>query len=166
MKIKGIVLIVIQALVFNLYSQNLSESLGGINTNFQFYSDTIDLKVTDQIIIRRAEKSIGSDFIGDAAAGWGYGYQSFHLEFVARENLKIKYFKHPKARTISDSLELTFYDSNNTVLANYLSDISIIDSYKVHDSQFLYSIDLIDIPILFLDKTEKINLIVKRAEKY
>jgi len=72
MKIKGILLLVIQTIVVNLYAQNLSESLGGINTDFQFYSDTFDLKVTDQILIRRAEKSIGSALYSEAAAGWGY----------------------------------------------------------------------------------------------
>ena len=168
MKIKAFLLITIQIFVLDLYAQNLTESLGGIHTKFQIYSDTVDLKVAGQTIILRAEK-YSSKYISDGVgAGWGYGYQSYHLEFVSREYLTIQEFYHSRARRINDILELTFYNSNDTVLASLSSDISIIDLYKnsrVENCQYFYSIDLIEIPISLLDKTAKINLIVKRAVK-
>jgi hypothetical protein len=51
-----------------LEAQNLKESLGGTKTNFQIYSDTVDLKVSDQIIILRAEKQTYSD--SNFGTGW------------------------------------------------------------------------------------------------
>ena len=147
-------------------AQNLKESLGGTNTLFQIYSDTVDLKVSDQIIILRAEKQTYSD--SNFGTGWGYGYQSFHLEFITKKNIKIENYKYKTGRDNGNKLELIFYDSNNSVLATSSFPYDYVDLYNnssIIDSPFFYSIDLIDIPIVLLDKTAKIGMIKKVADK-
>jgi hypothetical protein len=164
---KTILLITVYIFSINILgAQNLKESLGGIKTNFQIYSDTVDLKVSDQIIIIRAEKKYDSD--SDFGTGWGYGYQSFHLEFITKKNIKIENYKFRTGRDNGTKLELIFYDSNNSVLATSSFPYDYIDLYNnssIIDSPFFYSIDLIDIPIVLLDKTAKIGMIKKVAEK-
>jgi hypothetical protein len=150
-----------------LGAQNLKESLGGAKTNFQIYSDTVDLKVSDQIIILRAEKQTYSD--SNYGTGWGYGYQSFHLEFITKKNIKVENYKFRNGRDNETKLELTFYDMNNGVLATTSFPYDYVDLYNnssITDSPFFYSIDLIDIPIVLLDKTAKIGMIKKVAVKY
>jgi hypothetical protein len=149
-----------------LGAQNLKESLGGTKTNFQIYSDTVDLKVSDQIIILRTEKQTYSD--SNYGTGWGYGYQSFHLEFITKKNIKIENYKYKTGRDNGNKLELIFYDSNNNILATSSFPYYYVDLYNnpsIIDSPFFYSIDLIDIPIVLLDKTAKIGMIKKVAEK-
>jgi hypothetical protein len=166
MKTKLILLIAILSVVFNSNAQNLKESLGGIKTNFQFFSDTTNLKAIDQIIIQRAEKKSSSD--SNFGTGWGYGYQSFHIEFITRKHLTVTKFAYKAGRNNNDKLELTFYDCNNIVLASYSADFSIVDLFNnslSNDSQIFYSIDLIDIPIVLLDKTVKINLTKEISSK-
>jgi hypothetical protein len=164
---KTILLITVYIFSANILgAQNLKESLGGTKTNFQIYSDTVDLKVSDQIIILRAEKQTYSD--SNFGTGWGYGYQSFHLEFITKKNIEIEYFKFRNGRDNGTKLELLFYDSNNIVLTSSSIPYNYVDLYNnssIIGSPFFYSIDLIDIPIVLLDKTAKISMIKKVAEK-
>ncbi len=167
MRYKKILLITAYIFSVNILGgQNLSESLGGIKTNFQIYSDTADLKVSDQIIVLRAEKRYSSD--SNFGTGWGFGYQSFHLEFITKKDIKIESFKYRSGRDNETRFELVFYDSQNNVLATSSSPyhyVDLLNNSSITDSPFFYSIDLIDIPIVLLDKTVKINMIKMVAEK-
>lgn len=167
MNYKSILLIAAYLFSVNILgAQNLKESLGGIKTNFLIYSDTVDLKVSDQMIILRAERKSASD--SNFGTGWGYGYQSFHLEFITKKNIIIENYKFRTGRDNGTKLELIFYDSNNSVLATSsipYYDIDLYNNSSIIDSPFFYSIDLIDIPIVLLDKTVKIGTIKKVAER-
>lgn len=167
MNYKSILLIAAYLFSVNILgAQNLKESLGGIKTNFLIYSDTVDLKVSDQMIILRAERKSASD--SNFGTGWGYGYQSFHLEFITKKNIIIESYKFRTGRDNEMKLELIFYDSNNSVLATSsipYYDIDLCNNSSIIDSPFFYSIDLIDIPIVLLDKTVKIGMIKKVAER-
>ena len=158
---KAILLITIQLIVFNILgAQDIKESLGGIKTNFRIFSDTIDLKVIDQIIILKAEKQTYSD--SNLGTGWGYGYQSFHLEFITKKNIKVDNYQYGTGRDNGSKLKLIFYDSNNNELASISIPFDYVDQYNnlsIINSPFFYSIDLIDIPIVLLDKTDKIDMI-------
>ncbi len=159
-------MLVLQFSVLHMYAQNLGQSLGGVKTNFQFFSDTINLNVTDQIIVQRAEKKTYSDV--NFGTGWGYGYQSIHLEFTTRKDLAVKYFEFKAGGNNGDRIEMSFYDINNILLATYTNDFTIVDLFNnplIKDSLYFYSIDLINIPIILLDNTTKINLVKKEARK-
>jgi len=164
---KKVLIIVIQLFVANiLVAQNLNESLGGVKTNFKIVSDTVDLKVSDQIIILKAEqKHYGSPTFG---YGWGYGYQSFHLEFIAKKDIRIETFKFRTGRDNESKLELIFYNSENNILASTsvpFESVDLLSNPSTVDNSFFYSIDLIDIPIVLLEKTYKIGLTKKEASK-
>lgn len=167
MKTKNVLIIVIQLFVVNILgAQDLKELLGGIKTNFKIVTDTVDLRVSDQIIILRAEKN----HYGDASfgVGWGYGYQSFHLEFIARKDIKAETFKFRPGRGNGSELELTFYNSENSLLASAsvpFDQVDVLTNPATVDRSFFYSIDLIDIPIVLLEKTSKIGMIKKVSSR-
>lgn len=162
-----VLLIVIQLFVVNaLEAQNLKESLGGIKTNFKIVSDTVDLRVSDQIIILRAEKKSSEN--SSFGTGWGYGYQSFHLEFIAKKEIKVETFKFKPGRDNESKLELTFYNSENSILASLSVPFDQVDALSnptTSDRLFFYSIDLINIPVVLLEKTYKINMIKKVSSR-
>lgn len=167
MKNKMIILVVIQLFVFSgIGAQNLGKLLGGINTNFQIYSDTIDLKVSDQLIILKAEKKTHED--SNFGTGWAYGYQSFHLEFITSRDIRVQKYPYKSTRSNEPRLDLVFTDSSNNILATKSIPFEYVDVFNnasIVYSPFFYSIDLIDIPIVLLDKTVKINMIKKVASK-
>ena len=166
MKAKILLFVMIQLSAIVIHAQNLDEALGGVKTNFELISGTIDLKPADQIIILRAERKSYSD--ASFGTGWGYGYQSLHLEFSITEKLTEEKFRFKTGRDNEDKIALTFYDSDNVILTNCqlnYSDVDLLYNLESVRSQFFYSIDLINIPIVLLNKTAKINLIKKVADR-
>lgn len=164
---KAILFIVLHMFAVNLLvAQNLKESLGGVQTNFKIVSDTVDLNVSDQIIILKAEKKHQTDAVFSYA--WGYGYQSFHLEFITKESLKVETFKYKAGRDNESKLELTFYDPDNNLIASAsipFDDVDVYNNPSTVGNASFYSIDLIDIPLVLLDKTAKIDLTKKVASR-
>lgn len=166
MKLKVLIFTIIQLSIFNIYAQNLEDSLGGVKTDFCFFSDTTNLNVTNQMIIQRAEKNLKGNATN--GIGMGYGYQSLHIEFIAREQIIEKEYKYRTGRNNKDKLELIFYGQDNAILASCITDYSVVDLMYNSSSakkQFFYSIDLIDIPIVLLNQTMKINMIKKVAKR-
>lgn len=162
---KGILMITLYLLVINAAgAQNLKDALGGLKTNFQIYSDSVNLDVSDEIIVLKAARKFFSDC--QCGTGYGYGYQSYHLEFITKKQLAIKNVRYLIGRDNADKIELKFYDASNTLLASPTFPFSIIDLYTnsaVKNSPFFFSIDFIDIPIVLLNKTSKIDLIRRVA---
>lgn len=138
----------------SLNAQDISAALGSIETNFQFYSDTIDLEVTSQFIIKNAGTFHYSRASESYAYGYGGGYESYHLEFVTRKSLstfKIKGARH--------KFELAFVDSSNIILTNvtFNSDqVSYFGNPEYKGTPKFYSFDLVDIPVSVLDRTKTI----------
>ena len=164
---RSISLIVIQLFVVNiLVAQDLNEALGGVKTDFQIFSGTVDLNVSDQMIILKAKKRREADF--SFGYGWGYGYQSYHLEFIADKYFKVETFEHRRGGNNASRLEVIFYDSNNNILASSFipfDNVLVFSNPSINVGPFFYSIDLIDIPIVLLNKTSKISMIKKVSSK-
>jgi hypothetical protein len=165
---KKLFLLVFLVLAFscNLVSQPLSESLGGIKTNFQYFSDTVNLNVTDQILILRAEKRSHTNTV--SGVGYGYGYQSFHLEFVSYMTLIKDYSQYNRSRI----LKLKFFDENKSELATRILPITDLDQVynedydpRLMNHPIFYSIDLISVPIVLLDKTKIISITLHASGK-
>jgi hypothetical protein len=154
---KATILIILQIFIFQINcAQSISESLGGIKTKFEIFSDTIDLKVTDQIVILAAERR--SYINADDQAGWGYGYQSVHFEFITKKKL----MEIPTVGKNKNKYKLTFSDQDNVILESILIPEYSVDmriNPNISNSSVFYSIDLIDTPVLILDKTKKIDII-------
>ena len=153
---KLILFAVLQTFVLSVFmGQSLSESLGAIKTDFKLSSDTTDLNASDQIIVLGAEKRTYNSSDG---GGWGYGYQSFHLEFISIK----KIYTISGGTKERNNYRLTFSDKENYILAK----INIPGhSFKMYTNPFIknlsifYSIDLIYIPALLLEKTSKIDIV-------
>lgn len=162
--------VMLQCILFTVNAQSLTETLGGVETNFQIVSDSVDLKATDQFIIQRAEKNTKyrSGMTGDGGYGYGYGcgYQSFHLEFIARETYVTKVIDH-KDRDYN-KIVLTFYDSDDIILASQTwnrSEIDILFHSHPDNSRYFYSIDIKDVPMVLLAKTVKIDIIREVSDR-
>jgi hypothetical protein len=98
----------------------------------------------------------------------GYGYQSFHLEFIARKDIKVETFKYSLGRDNRSKLELIFYNSENLIIASSsipFESVHVLSNTSSSDGLFIYSIDLIDIPIVLLERTHKIDMIKKVSSK-
>ncbi|MDX8338282.1 hypothetical protein SLH46_03735 [Draconibacterium sp. IB214405] len=162
--------VLLQCFVFSGKAQSLTETLGGIPTNYKIVSDTVDLKATDQFIIQRAEKKAEHRSNMESYSGYGYaygyGYQSLHLEFIAKESYVWKEIE-TKNRNY-DKLLFTFYDANDEILASRswnTSEVAILYHLPSDNQRFFYSIDLLNIPIVLLEKTVKINLIREVSDR-
>lgn len=153
---KFVLVIALQLFVFQmLCAQSVSESLGGIKTNFEISTINTDLEVTEQIIVLQAERLTYISTVDQA--GWGYGYQSFHLEFITQKAIKeVQGDKNNRYK-----YRLTFIDHENVILfATDLSHNSVkkYNNPDIANSRFFYSIDLIGIPVLLFDKTKRIDI--------
>ncbi|WP_321368791.1 hypothetical protein [uncultured Draconibacterium sp.] len=154
--------LILQFSIYNSNAQNIVQSLGGIETNFQIVSDNLDLHVSNQYIIQRAEKESATRYYGEASYGYGYGYQSYHLEFIAEELYVTREIKHNDRDY--DKMELTFYTSDNRILASHTLNSTradILSNPRSVNRQYFYSIDLKDVPVILLEQTAKIDLVRK-----
>jgi len=143
-----------------LNAQNISSALGCIKTDFQFYSDTIDLDVTSQFILKNAgifKESRSSEYTG---GGWGYGYgggyESYHLEFITDKDLSTRVNK-----SVNYKYEISFVDSINVILATITFDDDKVLHYSnrlIKNPPNFYSFDLINTPVSVLDRTRKIYI--------
>ena len=138
-------------------AQDLSEKLGGVKTNFRFTSDTIDLNVSDQFIIKNAGAYNRTEEIYSGGYGYAAGYDSYHLEFITNKNLSYEYFK----RYTSFHFIISFYNSDNILLTKkqFYQEVSRYRNPDIKGSPIFYSIDLYNIPVSLLDKTSRINII-------
>lgn len=159
MKTKQVIMLAILILFAGLLKgQTLSERLGSVKTNFQFYSDTVALNVTDQFLLKNAGGYSTVYYSSDNSYAYAAGYESFHLEFITYKPLTREILK---GLLNPDHYRLEFYDSENNKLSTMkLHDkVSVAENPEIKGSPAFYSIDLYEIPISLLDKTTKINII-------
>ena len=123
------------------------ENIDHIKTNFEFhyikrfqskYEETLPMQIVKQVLLKRASFGQGSWPDG----GYGYGYESYHLEFkIADDNEK-------EWRT---SKAIFLDDNNNTLCTLRVEDVNNTSVYK--------KINLVNVPVLLLEDVAKINLI-------
>lgn len=152
--LKTLFLFGIVALSLNTNGQSLTEALGGVNTQFDIYSDTINLEVKQQCIIKRANtfKQISNHI--DWSYALGGGYESLHLEFSTTKNLQVVKVEHAE-----HSYLLEFVKKNGVILAVAPLNNDQVKLYTnpyVKNPKTFYSIDLIHIPICILEETHEI----------
>lgn len=145
-------MITVNLISFESNAQSLTEKLGGVKTDFVFISDSLEMDIVDQAILKRGVRKY--DSYSDGA--YGYGFQTFHLEFITTSKIKEIYFNerrkwaHYKIDLIAEN------DSFLYSINKYSSDD--VRMVSGEDSLHAYSIDLYQIPIIILDKTEKIRI--------
>lgn len=140
----------------NLYAQSLMEEFGAVTTEFNIISDSIEISVLAQAIVKRGEYYSNSGAFSDGAYGYGYGLQSYHLEFLSTS--KIIEVNEIVKRHKRDYYEIKLVDDNNNFL--------LIDKLRERDVQVstngkdltTYSINLNKIPLILLDKTKTVHI--------
>lgn len=145
-------------------AQSLSESLGGIKTNFEFFSDSINLDVKKQFIIKNASMIKNADSYGlNSAYGYGGGYESFHLEFSTNKEIVVNEIRKPEF-----DYQLLFYNHDEQLISTI--DFSLrkrSNHNKVnliqHNEMKFFSFDLIYLPLSVLEETKRIE--VKKTRK-
>ena len=153
-------IIVLQLFSFtDLVSQNLVESIGGYKTNYIITSDSIVINNKSQVLIRRAE----SNHISSANAGYGYGYESLHLEFISKDSIVT--IERSK-RSLFPFYVIQFYDVENSLIAQKYLMKNDIDILKNKENLIkTYSIELKDIPVSVLEITKKVNIYFSHYSK-
>jgi len=141
-------------------AQSSFEHLGAIKTNFQIYSDTTNLLVSEQILIKPANRDSYSNYKNGEA---GYGYEEYHLEFTTQKTIHAEYsLPGYHKRFYQDDgtvCKLVFYDQSNNILATKTI-LSVDMLYNPGKVEFyFYSVDLRVVPIVLLEKTLKINIV-------
>ena len=143
-----------------LQAQSLAEKLGGVKTGFIISSHGVELEITNQVISKRAERFYDWGGHNDDAYGYGYGYESFHLEFTVRDGE----IDMPLSGTLLRSekpIMLDFYDENGNLLgsrARWVGDIRLVSNNSPDNKLTHYSIDLIAIPLPLLDAAKRIDI--------
>lgn len=143
-----------------LNGQSVAEKLGGVATAFTITSDSVLLNADKQLIIARATVHTQSN---KALTGgqYGYGLQSFYLEFNSEHKIQGRKESHILAlRDQYYLLDMTL-DSGATFkdIQLNLKDIQVIEGSKNNQSFYTYAIDLKDIPLVSLDHLVKLNVV-------
>lgn len=161
-KLKTIICIIFINLLLGsfLQAQNLSQKLGGVETDFIITSHGIELEITNQIIAKRAERFYDWGGHNEGAYGYGYGYESFHLEFTVRNGEMD--MPQPGGLLKSEKfIVLDFYDGDDNLLGSRTRsarDVRFISNNALSNKLMHYSIDLIAIPLPLLDAAKRIDI--------
>lgn len=143
-----------------LQAQNLSQKLGGVETYFIITSHGVELEITNQVIAKRAERFYDWGGHNEGAYGYGYGYESFHLEFTVR-NGEID-MPQPGGLLKSEKfIVLDFYDENGNLLGSRtrsVRDVRLVSNNSPSNKLNHYSIDLIAIPLPLLEAARRIDI--------
>jgi len=158
---------------------SLIEQLGGIKTEFAFFNNGKALEVSSQYLTKRGKYNYDchSERVHDGGAGYGYGYglQGLYFEilfndklvkteteFADLEVLAVRQIGTKRFETIfyADKVRLfsrvvkSVYNSNlrNEFVAN---ETCIVDG----NNNRMLSIDLTSIPLTFLSKVTKVDLV-------
>jgi hypothetical protein len=146
------------------YSQSFIEKIGGVSTNFEFSSDSVDLPIIDQAIIQRGyfdfrfdnDKSVKNAYA--SAYGYGYGLQTFHLEFITTS--EIKQIVAYKTKQIQAKYNIKLYDDKNTMILEFEVFYQESKVTPKLSGMSSYSINLYRIPMIIFDKTKRIDITI------
>ena len=152
------VIIILGLTCSNLFAQSLIEKLGGLKTDFVFTTDSIELQIVDQAIIQRgfSDFNVRTNSSNSYGHAYGYGLQTFHLEFITTSDLKtFERFKKKPDKAIYD---IKLYDENDTLLLNFGVLFSKSKASIKTSGMTSYSLNLIQVPLILFDRVKKIDI--------
>lgn len=146
-----------------VYSQNLTEKLGGITTDFEIISDTNTLEVIDQVIIKRglSDSKRNISLTPEGVYAYGYGLQTYRLEFITPNELVKIEGRYPDRYQYG----LEFIDGNGYKLMEIRMTSENIISYLNEGNFNIYSVNLQNIPLIVLNKTRTIKCKIVAVDK-
>lgn len=163
-KSQVILIIMLIAISPNLHAQSLIERLGGVKTDFQFTTDSLEMPIIDQVIIKRGVSDYNYNDVGDSGYGYGYGLQTLHLEFITKSAIIERQRSDKRER--NSLYEIKLMDKKGALLL--IRKLKLRELLKVSngDDLFTYSINLKKIPMVLLNKTKTINIDkIRRGKK-
>lgn len=136
-------------------SQSLSQQFGAVSTQIEFTTSNSPMVVTQQQIVKRA----GAIFSDVSEKSYGAGYETFRLEIEVQEDLPLL-----RSRLFdgNGSFQMNFYSISGEHLGFVRFRSTEVDRIRkdiIFNSpvQF-YSFDLINVPLILLDKTNRIDI--------
>lgn len=144
----------------NLYAQSFIEKIGGVKTDFVFSTDSVDLQIVEQAIIIRGFSDFNTSKNTQNSYGYafGYGLQSYHLEFISTSEVKtIEKFKKKATNAYYD---IKLYDENNMLIQNFI--VLYRHSKEINKTVEIssYSINLNQIPIIIFNRVKRIDIVL------
>lgn len=126
---------------------HMIDKIKHIKTNFEFhyikrfqtkYEEILPIQIVKQVLLKRASFGQGSW----ADGGYGYGYESYHLEFKIVDDNE-KEWRTSKA---------IFLDENNNTLCT-------LSVEGINNTSVYKKINLVNVSLLLLEDVAKIHLI-------
>jgi hypothetical protein len=153
---KNFILIsVFSLLIMNGYCQSFSQQLGAIPTQFEFTTSELPLDIIQQQIVKRA----GRIHHSSAQASYAAGYETFRLEIQLQSDIPLM---RAKLFDGNSGYQFTFFSESGERLG--FVRLSSSEVNRIRDNRFIdskvnfYSFDLINVPLLILDKTSRIDI--------
>jgi len=144
--------ILLSTLCFNTNSQGLVEKFGGIKTNFVICDSKGEIDVLDQAIIKRTYQGTSSS----EKAAYGYASQALFLEFSSLQ--KSKALKNINKTIFLSSFTVSLSDKDGNNIFSEEFSLSSFQSNTRNTSLYSYSLNLMHIPLIVLEKTHKITI--------
>lgn len=151
-----------------LLAQTLSEKLGGIATDFIIVSGNDTLDIDKQLIIKRAKYKAEKDHsfhetyeggYGGYGYGLGYGYQSLHLEFTSKVKINRTDIYNGNRNSTWYCTFHCYDKDGKQILEMFIPAGRLKQGFSNKSaSSFIYSLNLVGIPIVVLDNTATIHL--------
>ncbi|MEO0341664.1 MAG: hypothetical protein AAF242_20955 [Bacteroidota bacterium] len=135
-------------------AQAITPALEGHRPAFRISTDSMEMTVVDQLLIKRAVRDYFFDRILDAA--YGMAYESWHLEFITRQPILLRNLKGKKESFI----RIELYNRREECIGRFDLVPDRLQSTKSVSGQktMTYSVNLIDIPLILLDRTKRVDI--------
>ena len=141
-------------------AQSLTEKMGAISSEFEFYSDTTKLDIRSQILMKRALAKSSYSIEENASYGYAYAYTEWCLEFVSNSKIRSvarKFRNNLKADTYS----ITFLNEAGAILFSKINSKGHVRSWigEIESKPiYTYSLNLSSLPLVLMDDISRIEI--------
>jgi len=154
---KVLFIAIIQFIVFHaVNAQTSDEFITRSKSSFKISSNSLDLKATDQILVLETTKATNRK---NGKGKYRFAYQSIHLEFSVNDRIENFY---SDINSDKNKYKLSFFDSNNNLIISVLIPayyVNRLNNPVSNPKLYFYSIDLLEVPRIIINNTDKIDII-------
>jgi hypothetical protein len=159
---KTAITIITLVLSFVSTSQTLVEEMGGIDSNFEFYSNGKKLDVQKQILIERSTAKASYSEVENESYGYGYAYVDWRIEFVSSNMIISRNKEKPENIWHRGRYELRLKnDSGGILLTQYLHQ-NMVNEWSGNTGEaavYTYSINLHGLPVVILNNVAVVEIV-------
>jgi hypothetical protein len=148
--------VIVQFALLNVLEAQYPEiSYTGTKSDLQIFSNSTDLKPVDQMLVLKTSKATGSK---TGKGKFRFSYQSVHLEFSINGRVENVYSANKSEK---NKYKLSFFGSNGELIISILVPDHYVKRFNnpVSDPKiYFYSVDLLDIPVIILSNSVKLDI--------